>query len=768
MGFSRRHLFTSLVLATLNLVSQAHKTTRKSLSFRQSLPNTKFITDPPPISSFISRDAHPHAIVHRYIREHIGGVSDYYIRNDSYTDRNTGISHVYVRQIVNGIEVADGDINLNVRDGRVLSYGSSVFTGKQSDILNAPDWSLEEYCAGIPKRADPFACEVSLDRLHAAASLYPLPAVSDNPIPAVYFFTLAAYPEVLPENFDLDSVVATRQDCSDAVGKDCWTVSPAPGVLSAINARLVYIQTHDPGEDQTKLNLAWRLELEMEDNYYEAYVSAHDPFKIIASIDWVKDAPALGADGWLAALQAEVFGESVLGSDEYAALDHPPQMVFSDSLKSAADAGGTYHVWKWGINDPVSGDRTLEVSPYARAASPLGWHSVPAGNDPIDQHPDINGDTIVNYTTTVGNNVIAQANWAGGNEWKRNHRPNGGSDLIFDFPLGANPSDEGWERRDLWEYVNASITQVFYTSNMYHDLLYLYGFDEASGNFQQYNFGKGGAEDDGIIVDGQHSLIFNDASFLTPPDGMHGRCRMVFSNMARPFRDTGLDAGLLIYELSLALSSRLTGGPRNAGCLDRDQASGMSVGWADWIATTVRSTSTYSDYPIGAWASNTTRGIRHFPYSTSKDVNPGMYDYLQRVDWREMHARGEIWAETLWVVSNKLIEQHGFAGSLFPSDDADFYKTIIHENGVKQLVPAKGNTLALQLVINGMKLQPCNPTFMQGRDAIIAADNSLTGGENKCLLWAAFASRGLGTDAKKLGFATRPSINGFMIPPECN
>ena len=46
-----------------------------------------------------------------------------------------------------------------------------------------------------------------------------------------------------------------------------------------------------------------------------------------------------------------------------------------------------------------------------------------------------------------------------------------------------------------------------------------------------------------------------------------------------------------------------------------------------------------------------------------------------------------------------------------------------------------------------MKLQTCRPSFFDARDAIIQADQVLTGGENFCLLWKAFASRGLGQDA---------------------
>jgi extracellular elastinolytic metalloproteinase len=50
-----------------------------------------------------------------------------------------------------------------------------------------------------------------------------------------------------------------------------------------------------------------------------------------------------------------------------------------------------------------------------------------------------------------------------------------------------------------------------------------------------------------------------------------------------------------------------------------------------------------------------------------------------------------------------------------------------------------------------MKLQICRPTFFDARDAIIQADQVLTGGENFCTLWEGFASRGLGQDATVVG-----------------
>lgn len=46
-----------------------------------------------------------------------------------------------------------------------------------------------------------------------------------------------------------------------------------------------------------------------------------------------------------------------------------------------------------------------------------------------------------------------------------------------------------------------------------------------------------------------------------------------------------------------------------------------------------------------------------------------------------------------------------------------------------------------------MKLQPCRPNFLDARDAILAADHALTGGENYCVIFAAFADRGMGPRA---------------------
>lgn len=135
-------------------------------------------------------------------------------------------------------------------------------------------------------------------------------------------------------------------------------------------------------------------------------------------------------------------------------------------------------------------------------------------------------------------------------------------------------------------------------------------------------------------------------------------------------------------------------------------------------------------------------------------TNPSTYKTLDGPGYWGVHAIGEVWAEILWVVEQRLIKVHGFSETLFPpeplangtvSEPNDFYRPI--EEGKTALVPKHGNTLMVQLVLTGMKLQPCRPSFFDARDAIIQADAVLTGGENACELWLGFANRGLGPDA---------------------
>ena len=106
---------------------------------------------------------------------------------------------------------------------------------------------------------------------------------------------------------------------------------------------------------------------------------------------------------------------------------------------------------------------------------------------------------------------------------------------------------------------------------------------------------------------------------------------MFLWNNANPYRDGDLDAGIVIHEYSHGLSMRLTGGPANAGCLGFGESAGMGEGWGDFLATIIRSNSTYSDYAVGAWVANKPTGIRKYNYSkVCSQILFGKYiDYVQ-------------------------------------------------------------------------------------------------------------------------------------------
>jgi hypothetical protein len=79
-----------------------------------------------------------------------------------------------------------------------------------------------------------------------------------------------------------------------------------------------------------------------------------------------------------------------------------------------------------------------------------------------------------------------------------------------------------------------------------------------------------------------------------------------------------------------------------------------------------------------------------------------------------------------------------------------------------------GNNIAFQLVLDGMKLQPCSPGFVDGRNAILAADVANYEGENRCEIWRAFAKRGLGVNASQGSSNNRfDGVEDFTLPPDC-
>ena len=57
------------------------------------------------------------------------------------------------------------------------------------------------------------------------------------------------------------------------------------------------------------------------------------------------------------------------------------------------------------------------------------------------------------------------------------------------------------------------MTNLFYWNNLFHDVLYRYGFDEASGNFQANNYGRGGLGGDYVRAEAADGAGTNNANF---------------------------------------------------------------------------------------------------------------------------------------------------------------------------------------------------------------------------------------------------------------
>ena len=215
-------------------------------------------------------------------------------------------------------------------------------------------------------------------------------------------------------------------------------------------------------------------------------------------------------------------------------------------------------------------------------------------------------------------------------------------------------------------------------------------------------------------------------------------------------RDAALDNGIIAHEYAHGISNRLTGGPENYTALGGAEQGGE--GWSDFLALymTLRTDDLLKRKPahpkgilpdkgIGNYSifkSYDGIGLRNYLYSIDKKVNPATFAYLNKPNFDKVHAVGFIWCTMLYEMLQGFIDQYGM------SDDV--YEGANPTENLNPPAAAKGNNIAMRLIIEGMKLQPIYPTFVDQRDAILKADTLLYGGQHSCLIWQAFAKRGLG------------------------
>lgn len=604
------------------------------------------------------------------------------------------------------------------------------------------------------------------------------------------------------------------------------------------------------------------------------------PLDNAVRLAWVVEIEELGGDHWW---QVFVDAETGASLGQHDLIVHDSASAIASAIAHASGTasalptftptdGSAYRVFPLPLESPTDGDRSLVTHAADPTGSPFGWH-------------DTDGAAGPEFTRTRGNNVHAYADRDNNNSVDPGSDPDGGPGLFFDFPLDLNarPLDSQ----------PAIVTNLFYWNNIVHDVLYRYGFDEASGNFQVNNYGKGGAGNDDVRAEAQDGSGRNNANFGTPVDGQRPRMQMfewrsalpnpitvtapaalagtyygpmagfgeslvttgpvggtvvlvndgvgvvndgcepfavpagsiplmdrgncnftvkvknaqnagaavaiVANNIAgapiamggtdptvaipsvmislddgnlfkanlpatatvadgtggAPDRDSDLDAGVIAHEYGHGISNRLTGGRTTVACLGN--AEQMGEGWSDWFAlnlTTHPSDTATTPRGVGTYVSFQPAdglGIRPTQYTTDMTVNPSTYAWVaDTVNISQPHGIGYVWNTMLWEVYWNLVDRYGYNANVY-----DAWST-------------GGNNLALQLVVDGLKMQACRPGFVDGRNAILQADMVLTGGANQCEIWRGFAKRGLGASASQGSSNNRTDgVEAFDLPASC-
>ena len=341
------------------------------------------------------------------------------------------------------------------------------------------------------------------------------------------------------------------------------------------------------------------------------------------------------------------------------------------------------------------------------------------GLDVPDDLPAGFPDDWVTQNRTVGNSTGAHL---GANGSSSRGATQGGI-MTFD-PAVATGDDQ-------------KVLNIFYYNCFMHDFFFLLNFREADGNFQRDNFGRGGQRFDRVDARAHSGAVRGTANMATPIDGRNPIMNMGL--VVGTNRHTAFDSSVVFHEFTHGVTNRLVGGPANGRALEDHQSGGMGEGWSDYIACTVN-----ESIVVGDWVVDDPGGIRGFPYDSGfpnnfGDLGTGRYSGFLSDGRRSPHPIGEIWCATLLEMNRNI-----------------------------------GANLGTQLVVDALKLTPANPSFLDARDAILAAlEDMHEGGALDAVaheaarrgIWQAFAMFGMGPGARSNGASLSGIVTDFDPPP---
>ena len=446
-------------------------------------------------------------------------------------------------------------------------------------------------------------------------------------------------------------------------------------------------------------------------------------------------------------------------------------LLWRKNISNDQTQPATYNIYNDDSPQPFTPGPT---APNGAQGTPISRTNMTlVGNEPPNAFNNLGWITDGNNTTN-GNNVEAGVDRVTPNGIDNVVTGSGNRQFIFNYTPDISTTTGGDALGA--DYQNGVVTNLFYWNNVYHDRLYRAGFTEAAGNFQNDNFGRGGAGNDRVSAEAQDYSGTNNANMATPPDGYRPRMQMYIFPGGAALRDGDLDNEVMLHEATHGVSNRLHG---NGSGLLTDMAASMGEGWSDFYARTILATAdepldgvyttgayvTYkigSNIGLGTFVNNGFYGIRRFPYVlksitggannrplnplTFRDIDPAQQDLTRGAypkssiigsSATEVHNAGEVWCMTLMEVRARLIQRLGFSA---------------------------GTAKTLQIVTDGMKLAPVNPTFLQERDAILAgarAGGTIADVED---IWQGFAVRGMGFSARINNPVGNVVVESFDLP----
>jgi extracellular elastinolytic metalloproteinase len=391
-----------------------------------------------------------------------------------------------------------------------------------------------------------------------------------------------------------------------------------------------------------------------------------------------------------------------------------------------------------------------------------------ASRGPWDFNFKANAPTL----TTIGNNANAATSWT--------HpflpsppqfRPTSPSrDYLSSwtndwYTGGCKPTPEA--PGATWDDAAATVN-LFVMHNRMHDFAYFLGFTERNWNAQDFNFGltETFRENDPLLGDVQSGVRVgqrDNANMIPLPEGVSPITNMYMwqslpGAFYAPCVDGDFDMGVIGHEYTHLIENRMIGkGQLRTG----HHAGAMGESTSDLTAMEYLNengfvpTDDENPYAVGTYATgNGVRGIRNygmnFPGSGAVPV-PSKQLMVNALNFSDMgydltgpqvHADGEIWSKVNFAVRKALAAKYD---QRFPPDDDGLQEACA--NGELPAQNCPGNRRWMQLVFDSYLLMPTDPSMLQARDALLAADLLRFGGANQDELWLEFARHGFGRNA---------------------